>query len=68
MTRNVIPRLGRNRTGAFYLLPILLIVVACYKQAPLLVEEKPAISDDSLLTLVEYYAESASPAGLRWPK
>jgi hypothetical protein len=37
------------------ILPILLIVVACYKRAPEIVEQQPkAISDDSLLTLVEY--------------
>ena len=37
------------------ILPILFIVVACYKKAPEIVEQQPkAISDDSLLTLVEY--------------
>ena len=37
------------------ILPILLIVVACYKKAPEIVEQQPkTISDDSLLTLVEY--------------
>ncbi|HEX6226478.1 MAG TPA: glucoamylase family protein [Chryseolinea sp.] len=38
----------------FQLLPVFFVVVACYKKAPELVQPQRGISDDSLLTLVEY--------------
>ena len=56
MTRNT-PYLSLKRsslTTLVRILPVFLVIVACYKRAPVLVEEKKSISDDSLLTLVEY--------------
>jgi hypothetical protein len=42
-------------TRIFRILPLLLVVVACYKKAPVIVEQpRQTITDDSLLTLVEY--------------
>ena len=57
MTRDTPRQVFRNRnpfTAIVALLPIFFVVIACYKQAPVLVEEKKSISDDSLLTIVEY--------------
>jgi hypothetical protein len=42
-------------TRLFRFLPILLVVTACYRNVPVIVEDQSrSISDDSLLTLVEY--------------